>query len=139
MSDKVNQALLTVNPDGPGHPQLRKVIIDLQLQALRATRNAMLEPDDPGYTGIGDIKWNEAPVRVRLGAILAREAMASAREEDVGRREFGLLVVRERIKDPKVWEAYAKTVDASKPPAPGATTTTIDVEVVSPALPEGDK
>lgn len=124
----------------PPHPQLTAIIQRVYAKALRAAEKALAEPHEPEYDGSGDQEWNHATVRVRAGLMLAGKAMDHDREADVGHRQFGLLVLRERIKDHREWEQQAAMVDASTPPVlTSVQTTTIDAEVVSPVTVPEDK
>ena len=119
----------------PGSVQLAAMVEKVQRQALRATQKALMEAGEKDEDGnesdgaLGDRPWSEAPIRVRLGAMLAAKAADHARETDVGHRQFGLLVLRERIKDHREWEKHAAEVDSG--PAP-TRTTTLDAEVIEP-------
>jgi hypothetical protein len=121
-------------PATSGVEQLTAIVNSVHMLALRAARKALLEKEEDGYDGSGDKPWAFASTRVRIGVMLASKAMDHVRETDVGHRQFGLLVLRERIKDVREWEKHAATVDAA--PAP-TRTTTMDAEIIEPLKVEG--
>jgi len=84
------------------------------LKALRAAEKALKEPGEEGYDGTGETPWKERSVRVAAGLMLAAKALDHNRETDVGHRQFGLLLMRERFKSVKDWEAHAAEVDGAK-------------------------
>lgn len=115
------------------HPAVRAMVARVYTKALRIAEKALKEPGEEGYDGSGDVKWTEASVRVRASLDFAKKAMDQERETDVGHRQFGLLVLKEKIKDHREWETQAALVDASTPPVLSPVqTTTIDAEVVAP-------
>lgn len=101
----------------PKPDPLAAIVERVHRKALRAAEKALLEPGEWGYTVDNERPWQEASIRVRAGLMLAAKAMDHARETDVGHRQFGLLVLRERFKDAREWESHARKVDA------GTTTT----------------
>jgi hypothetical protein len=112
--------------------ELAEITARVHLRALKAAEKALLEPGDPDYDGSGDVPWKERSTRVAAGLALAAKAMDHVRETDVGVRQFGLLLMKERFKSVSDWERHAAEVDAAPSPTK---TTTIDAEVVHAQLP----
>lgn len=113
---------------------IAEIVAKVYKKALRAADKALLEPGEEGYDPAQDVPWAQASIRVRAGLMLAAKAMDHNRETDVGHRQFGLLVLREKIKDHREWEAHAAKVDAAPSPT---RTTTLDAEIIEPAKIEG--
>lgn len=103
--------------DSPALEQLRAAIVKLQTRAVRVAEKALLDPDEEGFDGSGDVPWEKRSTRVAIGVMLAAKAADVAKEAP--RNEgpaFGLLVIRERITDVAEWERQAQAVDVG--PAP---------------------
>lgn len=114
--------------------ELAAAVNRVYAKALKAAEKALLEPGEEGYDGSGDVPWAERSTRVAAGIMLAAKAADHNRETDVGHRAFGLLVLKERIRDHREWEKHAQDVDAHPVPT---TTTTLDAEVTTPKKLEG--
>lgn len=97
--------------------ELATIVAKVQLRALEAASRALLRQGDEDYDGSGDVPWAERSTRVAVGVMLAAKAADHARETDVGNRQFGLLVMRERFKDARSWEDHAAEVDGAPPPS----------------------
>lgn len=78
----------------------------------RVHKRALLLAEEALKEGeIGDRPWSEVSTRVKIGVMLASKAM-DKHQEDVGaKREFGLLVLQGKIKDPRAWETFAAAAD----------------------------
>jgi hypothetical protein len=93
--------------------ELAEIVNRVHLRALRAAEKAMAEPGDPDYDPAMDLKWTERPIRVAAGLMLASKALEHASATEFTDRQLGIMLVRERIKDPKAWEELAGKVDAA--------------------------
>lgn len=97
--------------------ELAEITARVQLKALKAAEKALLEPGEEGYDPKYDTTWKERPTRVAAGLMLAQKAMERVQGQESDTRAFQLMVMRDRYKSFKEWEAHAAEVDAPKTPA----------------------
>jgi len=94
--------------------KLRAIVERVHRRALEAAEGLFLEPGEPGYNEDADRPWAEASTRTRAGILLAQKAIDSVRDDKAAARQFGLLILKERIGNPEKWEEFAQNVDAQQ-------------------------
>lgn len=114
--------------------ELADIVGRVHLRALKAAEKALAQPGDPDYDPAADVRWADRPISVAAGLMLAAKALDHASASQIVDRQLGIMLVRERIKDPAAWEALAGKVDAA---ITGETTTTAPLSL-SPKEPDGD-
>jgi hypothetical protein len=110
--------------------ELADIVSRVHLRALKAAEKALAQPGDTDYDAKKDVRWADRPISVAAGLMLAAKALEHASATEITDRQLGIMLVRERIKDPAAWEALAGKVDAA---ITGETTATVPL-----ALPSGD-
>jgi hypothetical protein len=93
--------------------ELADIVSRVHLRALKAAEKALAQPGDKDYDATKDVRWADRPISVAAGLMLAAKALEHASATEITDRQLGIMLVRERIKDPVAWEALAGKVDAA--------------------------
>lgn len=93
--------------------ELADIVNRVHLRALRAAEKALAQPGDIDYDPEKDVRWADRPISVAAGLMLAQKALEHHSNSEITDRQLGIMLVRERIKDPQAWEALAGKVDAA--------------------------
>lgn len=93
--------------------ELAEIVNRVHLRALKAAEKALAQPGDKDYDPSKDVRWADRPISVAAGLMLAQKALEHVSATEITDRQLGVMLVRERIKDPAAWEALAGKVDAA--------------------------
>lgn len=93
--------------------ELADIVQRVHLRALKAAEKALAQPGDPDYDPSADVRWADRPISVAAGLMLASKALEHHSNSEITDRQLGIMLVRERIKDPAKWEELAGKVDAA--------------------------
>lgn len=116
-----------MNPDEKRTQRIRRCLTSAQETAARVVRRAVRGEDPESNT-----PWSECSVRMRVAMALVGDTFANERAKKMAEtpRMMGIVMMTQKIEDPKKWEQMANKVSAT-----GA----IEAEVAVPALPAKDE